>query len=67
MRIDAHQQQRHTARMDEFDEWLMAEAERLAMAAFGPRAELEHIEAMYQALAWMRDAGLPTAGVATVH
>lgn len=67
MRIDRATVRRHTAGMDEFDEWLMAEAERLAMAAFGPRAELEHIEAMYQALAWMRDAGLPTTGAATVH
>lgn len=68
MRIDGLKPARHIARMEtEIDYDLMDEAERLAMAAFGPRAELEHIEAMYQALAWMRDAGLPTAGVATVH
>ena len=53
--------------MDEFDEWLMAEAERLAMAAFGPRAELEHIVAVYQAIVWMRSVWLPTHGVATLH
>lgn len=68
MRIDAHQQQRHTARMDErIDDALMDEAEQLALAAFGPCAELEHVVAVYQCLAARHAAGLPTDGAATVH
>lgn len=68
MRIDAHQQQRHTARMDErIDDALMDEAEQLALAAFGPYAELEHIVAVYQAIVWMHSVWLPTHGVATLH
>ena len=44
---------------------LMDEAERLALQAFGQDAEAEHIEAVYEALAWNWQHGLP--GVVTIH
>lgn len=54
--------------MDErIDDALMDEAEQLALEAFGPCAELEHIVAVYQAIVWMRSVWLPTHGVATLH
>lgn len=68
MRIDGLKPARHIARMeDEIDDEMMDEAERLALAAFGPYAELEHIVAVYQAIVWMHSVWLPTHGVATLH
>lgn len=68
MRIDGLRPARHIARMDiEIDDTLMDEAEQLAAAAFGVHAELEHVVAVYQCLVVLRRAGLPTAGVATLH
>lgn len=68
MRIDGLKPARHIARMeDEIDDEMMDEAERLALAAFGPYAELEHVVAVYQCLVALRRAGLPTTGAATVH
>ena len=68
MRIDGLKPARHIARMEEeIDDELMDEAERLAITAFGPCAELEHIVAVYQAIVWMRSVWLPTHGVATLH
>lgn len=65
--MDAHVGAQQTAPMDDLDYELMELAEQLALAAFGPCAELEHIVAVYQAIVWMRPVWLPTHGVATLH
>lgn len=65
--MDAHGGTQQTAPMDNFDNELMELAEQTALEAFGEQMELEHIVAVYQTMAWMRKAGLPTSGVATVH
>lgn len=46
---------------------LMDEAERLALEAFGPEAEMEHIEAVFERLMWALQRGLPMGGATTVH
>jgi len=57
-----------TAGMDENTRHsLMSEAERLALEVFGENAEMEHIEAMFERLAWNWCRGLAADGAATVH
>lgn len=46
---------------------LMAQAEELALQAFGENAEAEHIEAMFERLLWAWQRGLPADGAVTVH
>lgn len=46
---------------------LMDEAEELALQAFGPAAEAEHIEAVFERLALHWRWGLPADGAVTVH
>jgi hypothetical protein len=57
-----------TAGMDEDTRHdLMDEAERLALQVFGEHAECEHIEAVFERLAWHWQRGLPADGAVTVH
>lgn len=57
-----------TAVMDDDTRWeLMDEAERLALEVFGEHAEMEHIEAVFERLAWNWRRGLPADGAVTVH
>lgn len=67
MRMDSHAGAQQTAPMDDLDDELMELAEQAALLAFGERMVPEHIQAVYEALAWMLDAGLPTDGALTVH
>lgn len=54
--------------MDEYTRHeLMDEAERLALETFGPQAEAEHIEAVFERLELHWRWGLPTSGATTVH
>jgi hypothetical protein len=46
---------------------LMDQAERLALEVFGENAEAEHIEAVFERLAWNWCRGLPADGATTVH
>ncbi len=46
---------------------LMDEAEDLAMQAFGPAAEAEHIEAVFERLELHWRWGLPADGAVTIH
>lgn len=66
--MDAHQDVGDTAAMDkETRHELMDEAEALAIEAFGPHAECEHIEAVFERLVMHWRWGLPADGVVTVH
>jgi hypothetical protein len=46
---------------------LMDEAEELALQAFGPAAEAEHIEAVFERLELHWRWGLPADGAVTIH
>jgi hypothetical protein len=46
---------------------LMDQAERLALEIFGENAEAEHIEAVFERLAWNWCRGLTADGATTVH
>jgi len=66
--MDANHGRGDTAAMDtETRHELMDEAERLALQTFGECAEVEHIEAVFERLAWSWRRGLPADGAATVH
>ncbi|WP_368647793.1 hypothetical protein [Castellaniella ginsengisoli] len=68
MRIDRNRPAGDAAAMDtDTKHTLMDEAEELALRAFGPAAEVEHIEAVFERLAWCWLRGLPADGAATVH
>lgn len=57
-----------TAEMDTTTRYeLMDEAEDLALQAFGPAAEAEHIEAVFERLELHWRWGLPADGVVTIH
>ena len=63
--------QHNPSRSDDMDEpthhALMDEAERLAIEAFGPGAEVEHIEAVFERLTLHWRWGLSADGAVTVH
>ena len=57
-----------TARMDTHTRMeLMDRAEELAFEAFGQDADVEHVKAVFDALARRWLSGLPADGVVTVH
>lgn len=66
--MDAPQAPAHTAGMDDDTRFaLMDEAEELALQAFGPAAEVEHIQGVFERLALHWRWGLPADGAVTVH
>ena len=66
--MDTHRGPGETADMDKCTRHeLLDEAERLAIEAFGPHAEAEHIEAVFERLTLHWRWGLPAAGATTIH
>lgn len=66
--MDAPRAPADTAGMDDDTRYtLMDEAERLALQVFGEHAQVEHIEAVFERLAWGWQRGLPADGAVTVH
>lgn len=66
--MDALPHHSDTAAMDDDARYeLMDEAEELALQVFGPAAEAEHIEAVFERLALHWRWGLPADGAVTIH
>ena len=68
LRMDMPNRTQQTALMEKkIDYELMDQAEVLALTLFGPRAECEHIEAVYERLVANQQLGLSLASAITVH
>jgi len=68
MRIDEGDTGPQTAAMDTYTRWeLLEQAEELAVSAFGDNASDEHVDAVYERLAFNWRMGLDSAGAVTVH